>query len=88
MHAASLQGYSNGPATQGSALFGASQLPSQDDYSFTQDMRFTQDGAPAYGDYPQFTGFSQVRPSFLLQITDACCISCLPSLPPLSSGGR
>ena len=59
--AMSLQGYRNGPATQGSALFGASQLgASQDEYGFTQDLNFTQDGTASFSDYPQFTGLSQV----------------------------
>ncbi len=58
----SLQGYRNGPATQGSALFGASQLgASQDAYGFTQDLNFTQDGTASFSDYPQFTGLSQVH---------------------------
>ncbi len=71
----SLQGYRNGPATQGSALFGASQLgASQDAYGFTQDLNFTQDGTASFSDYPQFTGLSQVdarTPCFELQYAHA-----------------
>ena len=66
--AMSLQGYRNGPATQGSALFGASQLgASQDEYGFTQDLNFTQDGTASFSDYPQFTGLSQVHACYSLE---------------------
>ena len=86
-NAMSLQGYRNGPATQGSALFGASQLgASQDAYGFTQDLNFTQDGTASFSDYPQFTGLSQVRAAFCSLF--CCRYACYVVLSPPPAGHR
>ena len=60
--AMSLQGYRNGPATQGSALYEPpSWWPPRTISCFTQSLTFTQDGTVSCSDCPQFTGLDQVR---------------------------